>query len=66
MYVYTYVCMCVWTLVNTRGVYALPKKIANWLNFVNLIKMDKSIWALVEGERLEVLYLFIESWYINW
>ena len=39
------VCVCVdsWTLVNTRGVYALPKKIANRLNFVNLIKMDKSI-----------------------
>ena len=38
-----YVYVCVWTLVKTRGVYALPKKIANRLNFVNLIKMDKSI-----------------------
>ena len=47
MYVYTYVCVCVcvdnWTLVKTRGVYALPKNIVNRLNFVNLIKMDKSI-----------------------
>ena len=43
MYVCVYIYMCVWTLVNTRGVYALPKKIANRLNFVNLIKIDKSI-----------------------
>ena len=43
MYLCVYICVCVWTLVNTRGVYALPKKIANRLNFVNLIKMDESI-----------------------